>query len=78
MLFHFPVLMRRSLNSQRKIFGTQILESDKKAIMSEMAVKPCRSVLASLFSIILDRSLVMKQPNSSAAAFVFFPTTLRH
>ena len=67
--FTFLVLTRRSLNRLPKIFALTLSGKATKAIMSEMAVKPCRTVLPSLFSISLNCSLVMKQTEFIRSGF---------
>jgi len=62
MPFHFSCPYEKVSKQSTKNILTQALNSDKKAIMRDkMAVEPCRSVLASLFLVILNCSLVMKQ-----------------
>ena len=63
MLFHFSCPYEKvSKQSTKNIFTQALNYSDKNAIMREkMVVDPCRSVLTSLFSIILNCSATMKK-----------------
>jgi len=62
MLFHFSCPYEKVSKQSTKNILTQALNSDKKAIMRDkMAVEPRRSVLASMFLVILNCALAMKQ-----------------
>jgi len=62
MLFHFSCSYEKVSEQSKKNILTQEVNGDKKAIMRDkMAVGPCRSGSTSLFSVILNRSLAIKQ-----------------
>ena len=75
MLIHFSCPYEKVSKQSTKNIRTQILKSDKNAIMWEMALKPCRSVLTSLFLIILNCSDVMKQTEFFHCGFCFIQRT---
>jgi len=62
MLFHFSCSYEKVSKQSTKNILTRELNGDKKVIMRDkMAVGPCRSGSSSLFWIILNCSLAMKQ-----------------
>ena len=73
MLFHFSCPYEKVSKQSTKNISTQALNySDKNAIMREkMVVDPCRSVLTTLLSIILNCSATMKKTEFFGSGFSF-------